>query len=276
MDIKTLKDMAPWDWPQNAGEMIYEVLLDDQVDVSDRLLAAQLAGDSTVVNDELADTLLSILCADRESDELRGRAAIALGPALEMADMDGFDDADDVPITEEMFGKIQETLHQLHMDAHVPKEVRRRVLEASVRAPQDWHQDAVRVAYAVDDEDWKLTAVFCMQYIRGFGKQILESLESENPDIHYQAVCAAGNWEIDAAWPHVAGLVTSENTDKDLLIAAIGSAVLIRPHEASDLLGDLLDSDDEDIADAVDEALAMTGAFYDEEDDEDDDRGLLH
>jgi hypothetical protein len=274
MDIKTLKDIPPWDWPQTADKMFHEVLLDDQAEASDRLLAASLAGDSTVINDELADALLSILCADRETDELRGQAAIALGPALEIFDMDGFEDADDVPISERMFDRIQETLHQLHMDSHAPKEVRRRALEASVRALQDWHQDAVRVAYAADDEDWKLTAVFCMQYIRGFGKEILESLQSENPDIHYQAVRAAGPWEVKKAWSHIAGLVTSERTDKDLLLAAIESAALIRPHEASDLLGDLLDSDDEDIADAVDEALAMTGAFYDEEDD--DDRGLLH
>jgi hypothetical protein len=276
MDIKTLKDMPPWDWPPNADRIIHGVLLDNQADASDRLLAVRLAGDSTVVNDELADALLSILCSDRETDELRGRAAIALGPALEMADMDGFEDADDVSITEEMFGKIKETFHRLYMDTSVPKEVRRRALEASVRAPQDWNQDAVRDAYAGDDEDWKLTAVFCMQYIRGFSKEILESLESENPDIHYQAVCAAGSGEIDAAWPHIAGLLTSEDTDKELLLAAIESAVFIRPHEAADLLGDLLDSDDEDIAEAVDEALTMTGEYYDDEDDEDDDYGLLH
>ena len=276
MNIKTLRNIPPWDWPPNADKIIHDVLVNDQAEGADRLLAARLAGDSTVVNDKLADALLSILCAGREPEKLRGQAAISLGPALEIADMDGFEDADDVPITERMFGKIQETFHQLYMDTRVPKEARRRVLEASVRAPQDWHQDAVRVAYAGDDEEWKLTAVFCMQYIRGFSKEILESLESENLDIHYQAVRAAGNWEIDAAWPHIVGLVTSEDTDKDLLLAAIESTVLIRPHEATDLLGDLLDSDDEDITDAVDEALAMTGEYYDDEDDEDDDHGLLH
>ena len=276
MDIKILKDMPPWDWPSTADKMFHEVLLDDQAEASDRLLAAHLAGDSTVINDELADALLSILCADRETDELRGQAAIALGPALEIADMDGFEDADDVPISERMFDRIQETLHQLHMDIHAPKEVRRRVLEASVRALQDWHRDAVRVAYATDDEDWKLTAVFCMQHLRGFEKEILESLQSENPDIQYEAVRAAGNGEIDAAWPHIAGLIISEDTDKDLLLAAIGSAAFIRPHKALDLLGDLLDSDDEDIAEAVDEALVLAGEFYDDEDDEDDDPGLLH
>ena len=210
MNINTLKDIPPWQWPKNAGRIILDALRNDQAGVSDRLLAAELGGDSTVINDELADALLSILRNPRESDSLRGQAAISLGPALEYADMDGFEDPDDVPITEPMFGKIQEALHKLYMDAQTPKEVRRLVLEASVRAPDNWHKDAVAAAYRSDDEDWKLTAVFCMQFIRGFDKQILESLKSQNSDIHYHAVCAAGNWEIDAAWPHIAALVASE------------------------------------------------------------------
>src|SRR5262249_18487618 len=130
-------------------------------------------------------------------------------------------------------------------------------LEASVRAPQDWHADAIRAAYASGDEAWKLTAVFCMRFIRGFDAQILEALEDPNPDIHYEAVIAAGNWELDGAWPYVAGLVTSENTEKPLLLAAIEAVATIRPHEAEEILADLAESDDEDIIAAVDEALAM-------------------
>jgi hypothetical protein len=52
------------------------------------------------------------------------------------------------------------------------------VLEASVRAPQDWHLDAIREAYSSTDEAWSLTAVFCMRFVRGFNEQILEALES--------------------------------------------------------------------------------------------------
>jgi hypothetical protein len=29
---------------------------------------------------------------------------------------------------------------------------------------------------------------------------------SKHPDIHYEAVLAAGTWEVDAAWPHVAAV----------------------------------------------------------------------
>jgi len=271
MNIKNLKDIPPWQWPTDAGQMLLDVLQDDQAPGSDRLLVAELAGDFTVINDELADALLSILFNPREPDGLRGQAAISLGPALEYAYVDGFEDPDDVPITEPMFRKIQGTLHKLYMDAQTPKEVRRPVLEASARAPEKWHKNAVAVAYRSEDEDWKLTAVFCMQFIRGFDKQILEFLKSQNPDIHYHAVCAAGNWEIDAAWPHIAALVTSEETEKELLLAAIEAAAFIRPHKASEILSPLLDSDDEDIVDAVYEVLAMAGEIH--EDEEDDDEG---
>ncbi len=266
MDLKTLKDTPPWDWPEEAGNVFQGVLRDHQADGSDRLLAAELAGDSVVINDELVDALLSILCSNDESEELRGRAAISLGPALEYAYMDEFEDPDDVPISEKTFLRIQETLLKLYLDPEVPKEVRRPVLEASVRAPQDWHPDALRTAYSGDDEEWKLTAVFSMCYIRGFDEQILESLGSKNPDIQYQAVCAAGNWGVGEAWPHVAALVTSEETEKDLLFAAIEAAVGINPKKAPEILFDLTESEDEDIAEAALEALDMAGGLSELED----------
>jgi hypothetical protein len=244
--------------------MLLEILTQDQVDASDRLLAAELAGDYTVINDELVDALLSILQGDDESEQLRGKAAISLGPVLEQADIYGFDDPDDVPISEQAFSKIQESLGRLYLDAVLPKKVRRRILEASVRAPQEWHQDAIREAYASDDEQWRLTAVFSMRWVRGFDNQILEALESNNEDIHYQAVRAAGSREVDAAWPHISGLVSEPGTDKPLLLAAIDAIATIRPQEAATILLELADSDDEEIVDAAHEAMAMVAALSDD------------
>ncbi len=271
MNLKTLKNTPPWEWPEGADKVFLGVLLDERADESDRLLAAELAGDFTVINDELADALMSILLSGDEPGKLRGKAVISLGPALEQAYIDGFEDPDYVPITEQIFTRIQKTLRKLYMDAAVPEEVRRRILEASVRAPQGWHRDAVRAAYSSDDEDWRLTAVFCMRFVRGFENQILQSLDSGNPDIHYEAVCAAGNWEIDAAWSHIAGLITSEDTDKALLFAAIDAAASIRPQEASGILVELTESDDEDIVEAAYEAMSMAEALAAEEWDDDDD-----
>lgn len=169
--------------------------------------------------------------------------------------------------------RIHASLHKLYMDEDVPMEVRRRILEASVHAPQDWHKETVSAAYSTDDKAWKLTAVFCMRFVRGFEKQILETLDSKNPDMHYQAVCAAGNWELDAAWPHIAALITADETDKPLLLAAIDALGNIRPQEASEILDNLIDSHDEDITEAVYDAIAE-GLSEDEDYNDDDD--LLH
>jgi len=276
MDLKILKETPPWDWPKGTDRMLLEILADDQADASDRILAAELAGDFTVINDELVDALLSILQGDDESEELRGKAAISLGPVLDHADTDGFDDPEDVPISEDTFRKIQASLRRLYLDAGVPKNVRRRILEASVRAPQEWHQNAIRAAYSSDDEDWRLTAVFSMRWVGGFDNQILEALESNNQDIHYQAVCAAGNWEVDAAWSHISKLISAQVTDKPLLLAAIDAVAGIRPQEAGVILVDLTNSDDEDIVEAAHEAMAMAEGPWSDEFDDDDDDGYVH
>ena len=274
MNVTALADIPPWDWPEDAAQMFLDLLRDDQAAAADRLLAAELAGDFTVIDDELVDALLSILCCRDEAETLRGTAAISLGPVLEHADTHGFEDADDIPIAEPTFHRIQQSLRALYMDGDVPTDVRRPILEASVRAPQAWHQAAVRAAYASNDAAWRLTAVFCMSFVRGFEEQILEALNSENPEIHGAAVRAAGTWGTDAAWPHIAALIASGNTDKPLLLAAIEAVASIRPREAAEVLEDLTDCDDEDILDAVFEAMALAEGPSDEDDEEEEDDEL--
>ncbi|MEE9278597.1 MAG: hypothetical protein V3V67_00340 [Myxococcota bacterium] len=257
--------------------MLLGTLRDDQADSSDRLLAAELAADCVVIDDALVDALLSVVRNGEEPEKLRAQAALSLGPVLELADTDGFELADDsVPISEATFLGIQKSLRGLYMDADVPEEVRRWILEASVRAPQDWHQAAVRAAYASDSRDWKLTAVFSMGWVRGFAEQILEALDSADRDIHYQAVHAAGHEELDAAWSHIARLLISTETEKFLRLAAIDAVTTIRPEEAVIILADLTDSDDEDIVDAALEAMIMAEGLAGSElaDDEDEDTSL--
>jgi hypothetical protein len=270
VDLKTLMDTPPGEWPRDAGKMFHKILNDSRAQESDRLMAAELAGDSTVINDDLADALMAIVRDTEEPEELRARAAISLGAVLEQAYTDGFEDPEDVPIFERTFLNIQDALHRLYLDKSNPKEVRRRILEASVRAPQDWHQDAIMAAYSSGDKDWVLTAVFSMRWVRGFENQILEALKSADPEIYYEAVIAAGNWELDAAWPQIIALLNDAGTPKPLLLAAIGAASSIRPQEAGEILIDLAASDDEEIAEAADEAIAMSGPMSEEEDDEDD------
>jgi HEAT repeats len=281
MELKTLSDTPPWQWPGSAWKVFYDVLTDRGAKESDRLRAAELASENVAINDELCGALLAIVRSDAESEKLRGRAAISLGPVLELAsweeleDSDAeaiFDDPDAVPISGAMFREIQDSLRKLYADSRIPKYVRRRILEASVRCQQDWHPSAIKAAYESGDSEWKLTAVFCMCYVRGFEDQILEALKSTNPDIHYEAVEAAGNWEMDEAWPHVIGLIQNPATPKPLLLAAIESAGNIRPQEAGEVLADLADSEDEEIAETAEEAIeTATARSAEPEEDEDED-----
>jgi hypothetical protein len=257
MDLNLLKKTAPHDWPVSVGAVLLEILSDSLARLSDRLLATELAGDFTVITNQIAEALLSLLMNTNEASELRGMAAISLGPALEYADTDGFDDLVEDQITEEEFHNIQKSLHRLYLNADEDPGVRRRILEASVRSPQDWHQNAIREAFACEDDAWRLTAVFSMRWVRGFDQQILDALESDNEGIHYQAVCAAGNWEVDGAWSHMARIICTPAIDKPLMLAAIDAVASIRPDDAGVVLGNLIDSDDEDIVDAAQEAIAM-------------------
>ena len=283
MDLKTLHDTPPWEWPKGAGKRFLAILRDPKAAAADRLLAAALAGDFTVINDALAGALLSILGSAAEPAELRARAAISLGPALEQADIDEFDDPDASPIGQKMFRAIQQSLRKLYLDSGVPELVRRSILEAAVRAPQDWHTGAIRSAWSNPGRKWKLTAVFGMSHVRGFDQQILEALESADPGIHCHAVRAASTWEVDAAWPHVAALATSADTNKPLRLAAIEALGTICPLDSVTILANLTDSEDEDIAEAAGEAMSMAEStltdesddddFVDEDDEDEDDEG---
>jgi hypothetical protein len=269
MNLKTLTRTPPWEWPDDAGPLLRQVLEDEGAAEADRLLAAQLAGDLSVVNDEMVEALLTALRSARIPQPVRGAAAISLGPTLEDADTNGFEEEDEPAISEATFRKVVDSLRELYHDTTLPKEVRRRVLEAAVRSPQDWQPAAIREAYASGDPQWQITAVFCMRYVRGFEGTVLEALHSKDPEIHRQAILAAGTWELKEAWLHVEALVTARGTPKPLLLAAIEAVAGIKPEEAADTLDHLTDARDDEIAEAVEDALSLaeSTSTLDENDD---------
>lgn len=271
----------PWEWPRDAGDTLKTYLRDQAAPEADRIMALELSGDLVVMDDEIARLLLGVLSNPGEREQVRAKAAISLGPVLEQTDVDQFDE--DLPpeyreepkITPETFDKIKSTLRDLYQDEATPKLVRRRILEASVRAGAGWHADAIRTAYASSDEEWKLTAVFGMSYTPGFEKQILDSLKSKNEDIRREALKAAGERGIPQAWPEIEALLESPRTPKNLLLDAIEASVSVNPDEAGALLVRLADSDDEDIAEAASDAMTEAGAssLFDEDEEDEESSG---
>lgn len=258
MSIESISNLEPWTWPEETGALIVDALEDEDGALERRLLAARMAGEEVAMDDDVAEALLIIVGDHDEPPELRAVCAIALGPTLELADMFEFDDPDDVPISEEMCENTRSRLHEVVTNLDEPLLVRRRALEASIRHPEDWHADAVRWAYNSGNSDWQLTAVFCMTYVHGFEAEIMDALRTAEGMTFAHAVEAAGAAELPGAWPVVAALIDSPDTEKDLLIAAIESAFQIDRVEASDVTAHLLEEDDEDIVFAIQEALIMS------------------
>ena len=77
MDWKILKDTPPWDWPEDADEMFLGALRNNQANASDRLFAAELAGDLAVINDEIVEALLSTVRSGVESERMRSLGVCA-------------------------------------------------------------------------------------------------------------------------------------------------------------------------------------------------------
>jgi len=261
--LERIQELPPWEWPPETRQTFLKALADRTTPASDRIIAARLAGDMVVIDPDLAQLLAGIASDPDEPADIRANAAIALGPVLEHTSTFEFDDPDDVYVSPSVYQHLRDSLHDVYLDASVPKLVRRRALEAAVRAPEDWQKAAIAQAWDSKDPDWILTAVFCMRFVEGFDKQILEALKNPDPDIHRHAIEAAGENNVEAAWPHIGKLLENSRTDRDLLLAAIEAAGVLRAEEAFDLLDRFTESEDEEIAEAAQEAIDMADVIED-------------
>jgi len=205
-----------------------------------------------VIDDELARTLLRVGVDSEESEELRVEALLSLGPALEEMDLGFLDEVlDEPPLGAGTWNEIREGLRGLYLDPSVPKIVRRRALEASIRSPREWHRGAVRAAYHDGDPEWRITALFCMGYLMEFEERIVESLESDDPRVRFEAVRAAVVGDLEEAWRKIQPILLEEDPHRDVLLAAIESVYELCPEAAEEHLGPFLDAPDPQVADAA-------------------------
>ena len=74
--LKKIYDMPPWDWPIEAAGIFLDVLNDSSAKPDDRLLAAEMAGNFVVINDQLAEALLAVVGNNDEAEKLRASAVM--------------------------------------------------------------------------------------------------------------------------------------------------------------------------------------------------------
>lgn len=251
--LEVVASLGSWERSEETKALVLDGFRSP--DAAVRVLALEVAAQE--MDDDLAVEVARLLDTDPDV-EVRGLAALTLGPALEeMNSEDDWEGPDlgGLPMSVALFQAIESRLEGIYRDAGEPKEVRRRALEAAVRSPRPWQRAAIRLAWASDDPEWRLTAVFSMGCLSGFKAEILEALESDSAELKVEAMRAIGGQGIEEVGDELVSLVASHQTPHELRLAAIYALATVRPAGGEEVLESLLQTDDEEIAEAAREAL---------------------
>lgn len=219
-----------------------------------------------VVDDALARELLRFARNPDGVPEERGRALIALGPALEET---SYEEAEDgtleppvgpeewwaTPLSEAGYREVQEDLRRIYHDGGQPKLIRRRALEAAVRAVRPWQRDAVATAWSSGDPEWQATAVFAMGYLGGFEREIEAAFRGDDPMLRREAMRAAGQAELEGLAPSLLAIAADPKADPEDRGAAVDALGDLQYEAAEPVLEALLHHEDEDLAEAAEIAL---------------------
>lgn len=242
-----------------------------------------------VVDDALSRELERFARDDGNDLELRARALIALGPALQMCWETEEDDGSlappppdasiieqalyDHPLSDVAYREIRNGLRRIYHDATLPKLVRRRALEAAVRAPRSWQRDAVMAAFRSGDPDWRVTAIFSMGYLGGlreggFDEEIHEAFTADDPLARRQAILASGTAGVDRMATPLLELAVDPCAEGEDRLAAIISLAEMMPDGADDVLERITDDPDREIAEAAEAAVEEIRVFTSPEPDD--------
>lgn len=254
LDLDVLARLPMWEWPEEARETILAGLSEPE----DRELAVELAAEIAGHEEQVAAALLDVVEDDEAPPELRAGAAIALGPGLEEYSNElGFDLGIGEPDTwsKALFDAVTATLRRLVDDEAAPTLLRRRALEASVRAPQPWLADAVRAALERPGPEWRMTAIFAARWVPGFEDAIREALGATHPEVLAQALLAAGAREMREAGAVALRLARSPETELELRLAAVAALATVDARGAEELLLTLSEHEDGELSDVARDAL---------------------
>ena len=176
-----------------------------------RTLALRALWDSE--EEDLIPIYLDILANDPDP-ETRAQAASSSGHFVYLGEIE--------EIPEELFRQIEARLLEI-MDSDEPTLVRRRALEALSFSGRSAVESLIEEAYDYGDEDWLVSALFAMGRSANprWEPLVLEKLEDESERVQLEAARAAGELDLQDAYPALLDLLASE--DDELRMAAAWS-----------------------------------------------------
>jgi len=180
---------------------------------------------------------------------VRQAAAQALGQYIYLGEIEEIDQT--------AFMVTQQALLQTIRNAQEDLDIVRRAIESISFSGDKGIAQIIENAYYHDDEKMQISAVFAMGR-NGDAKKwkslVLTELDNHNPKIRFEAVRAAGELQLSEAASKLIHLVQTE-VDSEIQQSAIWSLGQIGGEVARETLEELLDSDDEALQTAAEEAL---------------------
>jgi HEAT repeat protein len=198
----------------------------------------------------LMQQLIDIAQTD-DSREVRAAATSALGRFILAGELG------DLPESETV--RAQDAVISILNDPAEDNDVRRRALEAIANCGHEIVEDAINTAYEGDDRRMQISAVFAMGRTCDdrWGEIVINELDSDDPEMRYEAARAAGELELEEAIPHLSRLAF--DTDVEIKDVAIWSLGEIGGKEAMRVLNllarDARALNDKDLLASIDEAI---------------------
>ena len=194
----------------------------------------------------LIDPLIGLLQGDAHSS-VRAAAATSLGAFALLAEFE------ELPVGDA--DKVAKALLTAFNNKDEQMAVRCRALEAVSALSRPQVEEVIRQAYQSGDTEFKASAIFAMgrNCNRNWLPILLKELRNTDPQMRFEAARACGELEAEEAVPKLIELI--KDSDSEVRLSAIASLGRIGGNRAKEALHECLDSQDELISEAAQDAL---------------------
>jgi len=243
--VEDLENLAEADTLVSFDELS-KFALDDS-DPRVREVAIRLLWESE--DNSLINRFLNMVDNDPDG-KVRSAAATALGQFVYYGELE--------EIPERDLHHIEEKLLALTTDQSKEKLLRRRALESLGYSSRPEVKNLIREAYHSNDTEWLVSAIFAMGRSANASwiPFVLDMLDSENDEVLYEAVRAAGELEAPKARKPILQIVKSQPEGSQIRLAGIWSLSKIGGHKVRDTLEEMLEeSEDDEEIDILEDAL---------------------
>lgn len=244
--VQRIVETTETNFEMDFGSVIKLALTDSDDEIRESAVEATWIDESP----DMMNQLIALATGDPAA-KVRAAAASGLGRFILQGELGEFD--------EELARRAENIALKLHNDPNENLDVRRRALEAISNCGREGVNDMIKAAYHDSNIRMRVSAVFAMG--RSCNKQwepvVLSELESDIPELRFEAARTAGELELLEAVPFLGEML--EDEDRELVEMAVWALGEIANDEAQHLLEEVMEradmDGDEALMEAVEEAL---------------------